>query len=98
MLNQLGFSPLVVDLSEPLRELLSTKKAWVYSQETAFDHIEEELTKPVVLALYNHLAKMKIRSDVSAYGLGTVLQKYSYDWKAVAYASRALTETESRYS
>ena len=40
MVNQLGkFSPHIADLSKPLRELLSTKKAWVWNhaQDTVFE-------------------------------------------------------------
>ena len=103
MVNQLGkFSPHIADLSKPLRELLSTKKAWVWNhaQDTAFEQIKLELTRPVVLALYDPSTELKVCADASAYGLGAVLlQKHStIDWKAVAYASRALSETESRYS
>ena len=103
IVNQLGkFSPHIADLSKPLRELLSTKKAWVWNhaQDTAFEQIKLELTRPVVLALYDPSAELKVCADASAYGLGAVLlQKHStIDWKAVAYASRALSETESRYS
>ena len=103
IVNQLGkFSPHIADLSKPLRELLSTKKAWVWNhaQDTAFEQIKLELTRPVVLALYDPSAELKVCTDASAYGLGAVLlQKHStIDWKAVAYASRALSETGSRYS
>ncbi len=102
MANQLGkFSPHLADLSKPLRELLSTRAAWVWdqSQDIAFQQVKEELTKPVVLALYDPSAEMKVCTDASAYGLGAVLmQKYGSQWKAVAYASRSLSPTESRYS
>ena len=47
MVNQLGkLSPHIANLSKPLCELLSSKKAWVWdhSQENAFDKVKEELT------------------------------------------------------
>ena len=44
MVNQLGkCSPHIADLSKPLCELLSTKKAWVWNhaQDTAFEQINK---------------------------------------------------------
>jgi len=56
-----------------------------------------ELTRPVVLTLYNPSAELKVCADASAYGLGAILlQKYgNTNWKPVAYA---LSHTESTYS
>lgn len=102
MANQLGkFSPNLAEYSQPLRELLSSKSAWVWGppQDEAFQRIKDELAKPTTLALYNVDAKTKIRADASAYGLGAVLlQCQKQQWKPVAYAPKSLTETERRYS
>ena len=50
----------------------------------------------------NHVqpdAKVKLATDASSYGLGAVLmQRQEQDWRSVAYASRAMTETERRYA
>ena len=101
MINQLGkFSPRLAELSQPLRELLSTKRQWLWSssQEQAFKQVKKELSHPTVLALYNRQASSKVSSDAS-YGLGAVLvQKHEDQWKPVAYASRAMNETERRYA
>ena len=56
MANQLGkFNPNLAECSQPLRELLSPRKSWVWgpAQEGAYQKVKEELTKPTVLALYN---------------------------------------------
>ena len=56
MVNQLGkFSPRISEISQPLRELLSSKKCWVWgpSQDKAFSQIKDELSRPPVLALYH---------------------------------------------
>ena len=103
MANQLGkFSPNLAECSQPLRELLSPRKSWVWgpAQEEAFQKVKEELTKPTVLALYNPNAKTKICADASAYGLGAVLLQHHdrEDWKPIAYASKSMSETEKRYS
>ena len=76
MANQMGkFSPRLAELSQPLRELLSTKRQWAWdqSQERAFVQMKE-LSKPTVLALYNSKAEAKVSADASSYGLGAVLR------------------------
>ena len=103
MANQLSkFSPHIAEVSKPLRELLSMKKAWLWgsAQDDAFDKVKQELTKPTVLALYDPQANTKICADASAYGLGAVLIQQHSDmhWKPVAYAFRSLSDTERRYS
>ena len=103
MVNQLGkFTPHLAELAQPLRELLSIKKAWTWGppQEKAFQDIKNEMVKPTILAIYNPDAPTKICSDASAFGLGAVLlQQHSEErWKPVAYASRFMSETEQRYS
>ena len=103
MANQLGkFTPQLANMSQPLRELMSPKKAWQWgpTQEKAFLQIKKELTRPTVLATYNPRADTKISSDASAYGLGAVLfqSQPGGEWKPVSYASRSLSETEQRYA
>ena len=61
--------------------------------------IKSELASPPVLAWYDPAANTKISADASAYGLGAVLlQQQNGEWKPVAYDSRSLTETETRYA
>ena len=91
---------MIAELSKPLRELLSTKRAWLWGPEQnhSFDALKAELTKPMVLALYNPEAK--VSADASSFGLGAVLLQKDKDgeWRPVAYASRALSETERCYA
>lgn len=102
IVNQLGkFSPNIAELLKPLRELLSKQNSWTWgnSQTDAFNKIKAELTSSPILAWYNPTAETKLVVDASAYGLGAVLlQKHEDDWKPVAYASRSMTETETRYA
>ena len=61
--------------------------------------MKAELTVHTVLALYDPQANTKISADASSHGLGSVLlQKNQQEWRPVAYASRAMSETESRYA
>jgi hypothetical protein len=95
MVNQLGkFTPNVAEMSQPLRELLSTKKAWLWGpqEDRAFQHIKEELRKPTTLIIYDLGAETKISADAFSFGLGAVLLQQSEGlWKPVAYASRSMT-------
>ena len=102
MVNQLGkFSSHLAELTQPLRELLSKRNAWLWglTQDQAFAQVKDELSKPTTLTLYDPLAESKISADASSYGLGAVLlQKVDSGWKAVAFASRSMSETERRYA
>ena len=102
MVNQLGkFSPNIAELSKPLQDLLSNKNTWTWgtSKTDAFNKIKAELTFTLILAWYNPTSETKVIADASAYGLGAVLlQKVENNWKPVAYASRLMTETETRYA
>ena len=70
------------------------------TQEEAFHQLKKELTQPTVLAVYDPDADTKICSDASSYGLGAVLlqRQAENQWKPISYASRAMSETEQRYS
>ena len=101
MVNQLGkFSPNVAQISQLLRELLSTKSAWVWGtgQDHAFSSVKTGLTRPTVLALYNPMAETLVSADASSNGLGAVLQKFETEWRPVVFASRSMSETETRYA
>ena len=104
MVNHLGkFSHRLSELTKPLRDLLSAKNSWSWGpdQDRAFQEVKEELSRPTVLALYSPQVETKVSADSSSFGLGAVLlQRQTSDsaWKPVAYASRALTETEGRYA
>ena len=63
--------------------------------------MKQELIRPPVLALYNLTAETKISADASSHGLGAVLLQRSTSsnvWKPIAFASRAMSETEKRYA
>ena len=102
MINQFNkFSPRIADLTQPLRELLSARNVWQWSpkHDLAFAALKQEITKPSTLALYNPQVATKISTDASSYGLGAILlQEEQGSWKPVAFASKALTETEQRYA
>ena len=101
MINQMNrFSPHLAQISQPLRELLSSKKTWIWgpAQQEAFEKLKAEIATLRVLPHYDVIADTKISADTSSYGLGAVLLQYHSDtWKPVAFASHSLTDTECRY-
>ena len=103
MVNQLSkFQPLIAELSKPLRDPLSSKSHWLWSdaQQQAFTALKESLTSTPTLAHYDASRETKLSSDASSYGLGAVLMQLQDDgeWRPVAYASRAMSTTEQRYA
>ena len=95
MIDQMNrFSPHLAQLSQPLRELLGSKKTWIWgsAQQEAFEKLKAEIATPRVLAHYDVTADIKISADASSYGLGAVLlQSQSDTWKPVAFTLRSLT-------
>ena len=97
MINYLKFSPVLSKLSEPLRRLCRSgvEWAWELEQQDAFKALKQVITTLPVLAYFDKTKKHTIQCYASKKGLGTVLLQES---KHVIYVSRALTETEQRYS
>ena len=102
MVTQMNqFSPKIAELSQPLREFLSSKKAWMWGlpQQESFEKVKAEIATPQVLAHYDVTAKTKVCADTSSYRLGAVLlQKQRELWKPVAFSSHSLSGTELRYA
>ena len=101
MVNHL--QKLITNLAEktkPLRDLLSAKNEWYWgqAQDHAFCELKHNLTRAPVLADYRADRETIIASDSSRFGLGAgVFQiQESGARLPIAYASRALTGTESR--
>ena len=98
MVNYLKkFSPVLSELSESLRRLCKSgvEWAWESKQQNAFEAIKRVIMTLPVLAYFDKTKKHTIQCDASKKGLGAVLLQES---KPVMYMSRALTETEQRYS
>ena len=84
-------------LSEPLRRLTVKDAEWVWhdEQQAAFDSLKSELMDSTIMAYYDPTADIEIFTDASPVGLGAILSQHD---KPVAFASRALSHAESRYS
>ena len=92
------FAPGVSDVTAPLRDL--TKKNvefhWLEHHEKAFNNLKSKLTdRPAVLKYYDVKKPVTLQVDASQAGLGAVL--YQEDGP-VAYASKALNQTQQNYA
>ena len=98
MVNYLKrFSPVLTELSEPLRRLQKQDTVWTWEseQQTAFEKIKTILTTLPVLTYFDKDKDHIIQTDASKTGLSAVLL---HEGQPVVYASRALIDTEHRYS
>ncbi|XP_029212518.2 uncharacterized protein LOC114976273 [Acropora millepora] len=91
------FIPNLSAMSEPLRNLLKkgTDFHWSPSHSTAFEKIKQSICRQVSLTYFDPRKETVIQVDASLRGLGSALVQ---EGKVVAFASRALTDTEKRYA
>ncbi|MCG8046730.1 MAG: RNase H-like domain-containing protein [Candidatus Thiodiazotropha endolucinida] len=91
------FIPRYSTLTEPLRRLTRENEKWLWTdeQEGAFQTLKDKLTSDTVMVYFDPSKETELWVDASPVGLGAIL---SQDNKIVAYASRALSPTEQRYS
>lgn len=91
------FVPNMSQNTEPLRRLTRDEVAWHWEEEhqNTFNNLKTTLTEAPLLRYYDVKLPVTLSVDASKSGLGAVLLQEN---KPVAYASRALTETEQRYA
>lgn len=91
------FLPNLSQVIEPIRLLVraDVNFYWGKAQADAFDKIKRMVTTAPVLAFYSSKKNLVIQCDASEKGLGAALLQ---DKQPIAYASRALTDTEQRYA
>ena len=91
------FLPKLSDVTEPIRQLTRKNVPWNWSesQENAFQEMKSLVKKAPVLAYFDNEKTVHIQSDASERGLGAALLQ---NGKPVSFASRALTDTETRYA
>ena len=93
-------APFIPNLSHhtaSLRQLLKkeNKFAWDASQQDVFDRIKNLISEEVTLTYFDPEKETVLQVDASTKGLGATLLQED---KPVAFASKALTDVESRYA
>ena len=92
------FAPNLADLVKPLRELVKKENEFVWEEEVhgqCLKQVKQVLTQAPVLKFFDPQKKTVLQCDASMSGLGACLLQ---DGHPVAYASRALTPTETNYA
>ncbi len=98
MTNYLSkFIPGYSEKTAPLRQLLlqDVEWSWLEHHMAAFTRLKKLLTSPSVLQYFDVHQPVVLSADASQHGLGAVCLQNN---KPVAFSSRALTQSESRYA
>ncbi|CAB4023870.1 Hypothetical predicted protein [Paramuricea clavata] len=91
------FVPNLATITAPISKLVKKEIEfyWSHEQTKAFDEIKEILTRQSVLKFFYPTKPVIVRCDASRNGLGAVLIQ---EEQPIAYASRSMTEAETRYA
>lgn len=89
-------------ISAPIRQLTHKNAKWVWGPEEqhAFVCLKARMATPEVMKYFNPSLETELIVDASPVGLGAILTQLTADggMNIIAYASRSLTDCESRYS
>ena len=98
MTNYVGrFIPNYSTITAPLRDLTkhNVNFEWKQEHQESFDSLKRDLTSDKVMSYFDRTKQTVMIVDASPVGLGALLTQ---DGKAISYASRALSDVETRYS
>ena len=98
MVNYLSsYVPRLSEVIQPINVLTHNDVVWEWThvQDEAFNKLKTLLSEAPVLAYFDSSKSLSIQCDTSKHGLGAVLMQ---EGKPLAYASRALSDTETRYA
>ncbi|VDH97221.1 Hypothetical predicted protein [Mytilus galloprovincialis] len=89
----------VMDMPKPTDvsglTLKDSEFCWIENHDKALEEIKRLVTAEPVLKYYDPKLQLTVQSDASQTGLGAAVMQED---RPVAYASRALTDTETRYA
>ncbi|CAM5080373.1 unnamed protein product [Natator depressus] len=96
------FIPNYASVIEPLQELLqrSSTSVWTMDAQASFETVKDLIVHSPILALFSPALPTIVTTDASDYGLGAALTQLHEDntERTVAFASRALSNDERKYS
>lgn len=91
------FIPKFADKTHILRQLCKESTPWFWDEihQRCFEEVRQLVSEQSCLKYYNPKAEVTLEVDASMKGLGAAIIQ---NGKIVAFASKTLTETQSRYS
>ena len=90
------FLPRLSDITKPMRELRQNNVQWAWrTQEASLEALKKAVMSTPILRYYNLQEEVTLQCDASQFGLGAALLQ---NGQPVAYASCALTDTETCYA
>ena len=91
------FLPNLSNVIEPIRQLTRQEVQWQWNHahDKAFQTIKEMISSAPVLRYYDAKEELTVQCDASDKGVGAALLQ---NGQPLAFASRALTDTETRYA
>lgn len=95
------YIPNLATIIKPVTDLLKKNSTWQWDvqQSKAFTAAKEAISSATSLAFYKIGCKTVVSADSSSYGMGAVImQEQEGEWRAIAFASRTLNESERRYA
>ena len=98
--NYLGKLTKVSSITAPMNQLLKSDVVWLWGpdQQSSFTKMKEIVTSTSVLAYYDMQKPTIVSVDANSYGLGAVLlQEHKNGYHPVPFASRTLSDAETRY-
>lgn len=104
MTNFLGrFIPHYADIATPLRNLTKQDTTWSWGpvEQSAFNQLKQSLSSNTVMSYFSPQKSTTIVTDAGPHGISAILLQHTpqtEDYRVIAYSSRALSDTESRYS
>ena len=90
------FIPNMSELCAPLRSLTELESEWIWNEthSTAFKAVKNAITTATRLKFFDPKLLTTVQCDASSQGLGAVIMQ---NGQPIAFASRALTQTEKNY-
>lgn len=96
------FIPKLSEQTSVLRDLIKKDKMWVWTptHQDAYEKLKNQVCNTVSLQYFNPKLQTKVQVDASKHGLGAALIQITdnNEERIIAFASKALTETEMRYA
>ena len=91
------FAPSLSEITKPMRDIMKdgVEFAWDKTQQESFSKTKNLISKAPILTYFDPKKKLTLEVDASKHGLGAAIYN---DGKPIAFASKALNESEQKYA